>query len=772
MFGMAKKKENEFKYLQMPLPEGGSKSRSVKVDWSGLNCRKTTDTGYLSYEKNISVKEAPYLSPAEKIIKKLDFGNLATSWNSPEDIYSTYKPGELTIDGVALYGIDFGDNPHVVRIERASGSIYTLTAELSTGEKKTIDSIPVALRNVKKLYAANSSNWDSFLNYGEKAGEINVYDIADELTDRQISELTNTKTYFDDYGYIVKNISAYKNLLFICYYSWKESNSTDNNSMGYFTANCMIYDTDSMEAIKPSSLPQPSTVNFMLGTKDESRIFSDLPDVKACIFNALRSSVTLADYSSTSDIVKTVLFYPPSYSLSLDRIENITYRSGTRYVNDWRIRKDVLYPYSFVDDFTDKNITYNVIENPACKIPRKSDLQGYWQGGTKFYKFDEYDDGYVLSDNDSDNASWILGYWKFSTSANKWLPSGYDAETKKKVNKLPQTAKITGAPHLKDVCVYQSRLFGINDIGVYASGYGNYANWTLDDAEAYNSDNAWMSLIVSDETFAGKPTAIKVYQDAVIVFCENHIYEIRNKKNPFRIVDIFDEGCISSEACCVVNGYLLFASKNGVRMYTGSKPKDIGYNLGINTIYYASCGTDGTNWYLYCESDKGNALFIYDTQTGLWAEQEIDSRLISFAATSAGVFALDSNNKVYLINSKTFDGQEWACETDFISGGTVDIKHIKKIQMLADVGTGSSISVHILRDDEKFDELSQQELKDRCVYSYANSADKSKTVVIRAVPKKTADYRYKIRISGVGYSKVYQMDISIQTGGELFSGQI
>ena len=62
---MAKKK-NELTYLQSPIPEGQKYYKSTKLSFSGLNRRHTLDTGVLSYEKNISTVEAPYLTPSPK----------------------------------------------------------------------------------------------------------------------------------------------------------------------------------------------------------------------------------------------------------------------------------------------------------------------------------------------------------------------------------------------------------------------------------------------------------------------------------------------------------------------------------------------------------------------------------------------------------------------------------------------------------------------------------------------------------------------------------
>lgn len=796
---MAKKKDDEFKYLNMPLHTGQSSSRQIKVDWSGINYRSENDVGQLVYEKNISTKSAPYLTPSDKIIEKLNFGSPATSWNTPEDVMSEYKAEKMTINGEECYGIDFGTEPVVLyrKVPSNFSSLNRDTIEFSDGKTYDIASLPEScltgcfydssrngvFNNIKKIYLRKSksntgnlsSDWSSFYSKIYKA-----YKIGMTLSDRQLYELYFREVYFNDYGYITTSISAYKSLLFLCYYSmvgtvWTSSGKIQNDNVaekGYVYANCLIYDTKDMQPVKltddtASNTAAGDVLSFPLVdiSNNEARKISDVPEIKTAIFTSLPPSVTLADYSSASEINRRCLFFPQSYSLELDRVKDVVYKSEKKEIRYYGTRYECLNPFAFIDEFTDTSIVYNVLENPFCEIPCKSDLTTYGHGVVAFGRYGEYE----IGNDTKENSAWILGRWRYS--GEEWVPDGYDSEKKAKLPQLKATKRISGTPYLKDICVYQSRLFGINDVGIYASAYGDYSNWTLDDAETQNSSNAWMSLITSDEVKAGIPTAITVYEDAVIVFCENHIYEVRNKKNPFRIIDIFDEGCISQNAYCVVNGYLLFANKNGVRMYTGSKPKDIGYKLGFNAIRYASCGSDGINWYLYCETDKKeHNLFVYDTNTGLWSEREISTRLVSFATTSNGVFALSSDNKVYLLNSEEYDNQDWACETDFTSGRSLDIKHIKKIQMLADIGAKSSIQIHILSDDEYFDKLTKNERDERCVYSFFNNSENTKTVVIRTIPRKTANYRYKLRISGNGYSKVYQTDISIQAGGELFNG--
>ena len=69
---------------------------------------------------------------------------------------------------------------------------------------------------------------------------------------------------------------------------------------------------------------------------------------------------------------------------------------------------------------------------------------------------------------------------------------------------------------------------------------------------------------------------------------------------------------------------LIFASDDEIKVYTGSQPREIGYNLGIDEFKSAVSGSDGRNYYLYCTDRQGEMyLFVYDTMVGQWSQQAI-----------------------------------------------------------------------------------------------------------------------------------------------------
>lgn len=314
-------------------------------------------------------------------------------------------------------------------------------------------------------------------------------------------------------------------------------------------------------------------------------------------------------------------------------------------------------------------------------------------------------------------------------------------------------------PPIKYAAVHLSRLFGVDDDRVYASGYNDYTNWNLDTVDEYNESNAWCSPAQSNTKAGGAFTAITVFDGHVVCFKRDFMHEIYNTKNPFRILDIYGEGTIDQRTVQDVDGRLIFVSGDNVKVYTGSNPRVIGYYLGIDEFVHAVSGTDGRCYYLYCEDAGGDKrLLVYDTLVEQWSEQYTDEEVISFAHTKSGMYMLTAGGDIYKLDSGKYE-DEWAFETDLITAQTVDIKHLRKMQLLADFAEGAHLDIYALYGDEEFDAATSHLL-----YSGGGAGQK----VIRVKPRKTANYGVKLHFEGYGYIKLYEMELHIEAGGELF----
>ena len=402
--------------------------------------------------------------------------------------------------------------------------------------------------------------------------------------------------------------------------------------------------------------------------------------------------------------------------------------------------------------------------------------------GTEVYAWREYDtvereEEYGLETDENgdfkkdENSGDYIRYGFSKDKSGNYIPDGGTAYGWKVV--IPPAV-----PDIKYATVHLSRVFGVDDTRVYASGYNDYTNWNLDTVDEYNEANSWCSPSQSNTKAGGNFTGITTFQNHVICFKRDFMHEIYNNKNPFRLQDVYAEGAIANETIQDVDGKLIFVSEDDVKVYTGSNPRIIGYNLNMTKYKNAVSGTDNRNYYLYCEEGGNRHLYVYDTYTDLWSEQSIGNKVISFAHNKNGMYMLCSDGFVYKMDTGDYK-HSWSFETDFITNKTVDIKHIKKLQMLVDIpdvinnrnnygddkDNPVELSVYILYDNEEFDGMEGTEKEKRLLY---HTNKRNGKFPIRVKPWKTANYGFKLHIEGKGYVKLYELEIFVEAGGDLY----
>ena len=495
---------------------------------------------------------------------------------------------------------------------------------------------------------------------------------------------------------------------------------------------------------------------------------------------APRSIVQFNKYDESIDIVngnyvKKLLIFPDKMSMFMKIVETDSDPSEWSEEEKQKATTDVLY-------YNSKSKVYFTINFDA-----NGEIEHYLNGGTGYFAPDsmkvdiktytndgiKQDDG-TINYFPPDTASHNYYYKNLSTKAPdstaiyRWVDDGVDSKNSGWKISIPPTM-----PDIKYATVHLSRLFGVSDDCVYASGFNDYTNWNLDSIDEYNESNSWFSQSQSNTKAGGNFTGITNFQGHIVCFKRDYMHEIYNTKNPFRIQDIYAEGTIDNRTIQDVDGKLIFVSEDDVKIYTGSNPRIIGYNLNMSQYTYAVSGTDNRNYYLYCEDAEENKhLYVYDTFTELWSEQSVTDRVVGFAHNKNGMYLLCADGFIYKMDTNQYM-HKWSFETDLITNKTVDIKHIKKLQMLVDIPeeingidnladdetNPAYMKVYILYDDEVFDEN-----KSHLVYT----SKRRGKFPIRVKPRKTANYGFKLHFEGSGYMKLYELEIFIEAGGDLY----
>lgn len=342
----------------------------------------------------------------------------------------------------------------------------------------------------------------------------------------------------------------------------------------------------------------------------------------------------------------------------------------------------------------------------------------------------------------------------YNSEVYRWVDDTSDSENSRwKVSTPP------AMPGIKYATVHLSRLFGVDDDRIYASGYNDYTNWNLDTVDSYNESNAWCSPAQSNTKAGSAFTGITAFQNHVICFKRDFMHEIYNTKNPFRVQDIYAEGAIDHRTVQDVDGQLIFVSEDGVKVYTGADPRLLSFPLNLKKITYAVSGTDNRSYYLYAEEEgkSPGRLLTYDTVVGEWSEQSTQEKLLGFAHNKNGMYSLTDDGSVLKLDTDEY-AAEWSFETDLFTNKSIDIRHIRKIHMLADIAEGASLKIYILYDGENF--------SDEMEPVYESRGHGRKTIRVR--PRNTAGYGFKIHAEGSGFVRIYQMELQMNYGGELY----
>lgn len=334
-----------------------------------------------------------------------------------------------------------------------------------------------------------------------------------------------------------------------------------------------------------------------------------------------------------------------------------------------------------------------------------------------------------------------------------------------------ENGNLTNAvPDIKYATVHLSRVFGVDDSMVYASAFNDYTNWTVDTADEYNEANAWYTASQSNSKADGVFTGITTFQNHVVCFKKDFMHEIYNTKNPFRIQDIYAEGTIDIRSVCDVDGQLIFCSNDAVKVYTGGNPRIISYNLGIDNIYSAVAGTDGRRYYLSIrhtsdENEKASSIYVYDTYCNAWSKRTIPAlsgqegqekpSVIGYANVKFGMFCLCDNGYIYKLDSGV-PCDEWSFETDLMTTGSCDIKHVDKLSLACDaLELDATMMIEIIDSQENSTTVWEE-------------ADLHGYFVARVKIRKFISDAFKIRVSGTGKVCIRSMELFIKQGGELY----
>lgn len=334
------------------------------------------------------------------------------------------------------------------------------------------------------------------------------------------------------------------------------------------------------------------------------------------------------------------------------------------------------------------------------------------------------------------------------------------------------------APEMDFVCELNNRLYGCSSAKheIYASKLGDPKNW-----QAYMGldSDSYAATVGTQSDFTG---AIS-YNGAVYFFKDDGYHRIYGTKpsnyevvwKPCRGVQ---QG--SEKSLVIFNDYLVWKSREGIIMFDGSTSL-VSDKLGPEPLYDAVAGSYRNKLYVSMrDKDYRYRNYVYDLIKKTWCiEDGYRYKYIEYA--NGGMYAIDSNGIVYVINSekvykKLFPSKEIIPDKTlfpsyvitgevedrfewYFTSGDIGLenpyqKYIKRLDIRVALDCDAYMKIDAMYDDS--------DVWEECIRYYAT---KKRTYSI-AIPVVRCDH-LKLRFSGQGGIKLYSIAKVIESGSDV-----
>lgn len=336
-------------------------------------------------------------------------------------------------------------------------------------------------------------------------------------------------------------------------------------------------------------------------------------------------------------------------------------------------------------------------------------------------------------------------------------------------------------PKLDFVCELENRIWGCSSEKheIYACKLGDPTNWYC---YASLDSDSYAVTVGSEDVFTG---AI-AYSGYVFFFKENGYHKLYgNKPSNYEMTW---KGCRGVQRGCekslvIVNELLMYKARDAVCIFDGSVNK-VSEKLGYESYYGAVAGTYRDKYYISMrDSDYNFNLFVYDTTKGTWVTED-DMELKYAANADGGLYLIDKNNKMYVVNNEKIytknypsaliyplntlfagnsvsgtleDDFEWSFTSGDIGEDTPYHKYIKRLDLRMWLDISAYMKIEIMYDS------SEEWVKVMEYYATRKRSYELPIVVQRC------DH-LNIRISGHGNFRLYSIAKVTEQGSDVEGG--
>ncbi len=237
---------------------------------------------------------------------------------------------------------------------------------------------------------------------------------------------------------------------------------------------------------------------------------------------------------------------------------------------------------------------------------------------------------------------------KLTFSENS-LTAGTETESIQIVRKIPD---------MDYICESENRLWGVSneEKTIYASALGDPKNFFV--FQGISTD-AYSLAVGSSGNFTG---CCKL-ASSVLFWKENLLHKILGSypaEYALYTSDIsgVQEGGYKSMA--IINDTLFYKAPDGVYAYSGGTPTLVSQAFGAKRFSSAVAGTDGMHYYLSAQSGGKWHLLVYDTQQGIWVEED-NTHALDFCRYNGFLYMLSSDGSLWSVDADAGDEEiDWS----------------------------------------------------------------------------------------------------------------
>ena len=261
-------------------------------------------------------------------------------------------------------------------------------------------------------------------------------------------------------------------------------------------------------------------------------------------------------------------------------------------------------------------------------------------------------------------------------------------------------------PDLDYLTECDNRLWGCaqNENVIYGCKLGDPTNWF-----SYRgiAEDSYAVTVGSDGPFTGAATCL----GSVLFFKENALHKLYGSKpSDFQLSSLRCRGVARNAArsLCVLNETLYYLSSDGVMAWDGSIPAKVSAALDAGRLANVKQAVGGAldgRYYLHVSRENEVRLLVYDTERGLWHEEDV----CSFEMASTGgqlylwdgraLWAADPSREAAGQRSEgTEQGVEFALTTGDLGLDSPEERYLSRLTLRLDAACRSQVTVEVSYD--------------------------------------------------------------------------